>query len=421
MVIVESQTEVTDFLNLWNTQTSILIPIWSDLDKHPIHNELSFLYVRFGDKDFVVPFNHIDCKTPTIDLTTSNEVKWAINKKGLLQCDMGLQNLYDLQSDSFFQHNKLYPIGFEDQPFITHYTRRGVRENLGKIAPIMKWGEYLRVISSTFTIGIENDWVGDSMIPLLSDIERFGVRVDREKFLDRWPQASKHLHNDTVYTQYNPYTITSRPSNRFGGINFSALNKSDGTREVFIPKPNHIFLQMDYDAYHPRIIGKLIGYELPKTSVHQWLADQYGCEYGEGKGITFQLLYGGIPEEFEQIPYYKGVKEFIEKLWEKSTKAGYLQTQHRRIPLDWIEGNNPQKLFNYLLQATETELNMESVAKILQFIKTTDIELSLYTYDSFLFSYPANSDVSQAKTLKEIAEGGGFPINASWGTDYSKL
>jgi hypothetical protein len=285
----------------------------------------------------------------------------------------------------------------------------------------MKWGEYLRVISSTFTIGTTNDWVGDSMIPLLSDIERFGVRVDREKFLDRWPQASKHLHNDTVYTQYNPYTITSRPSNRFGGINFSALNKSDGTREVFIPKPNHIFLQMDYDGYHPRIIGKLIGYELPKTSVHQWLADQYGCEYGEGKGITFQLLYGGIPEEFEQIPYYKGVKEFIEKLWEKSTKAGYLQTQHRRIPLDWIEGNNPQKLFNYLLQATETELNMESVAKILQFIKTTDIELSLYTYDSFLFSYPANSDVSQAKTLKEIAEGGGFPINASWGTDYSKL
>jgi hypothetical protein len=421
MVIVESQKEVEEFLNLWNTQSSIIIPIWSDLDKHPIHNELSFLYVRFGDSDFVVPFKHIDCQTPTIDLTTSKEAKWTINKKGLLQCNLGLNNLNDLQSDSFFQHNKLYPIGYEDQPFITHYTRRGIRDNLGKIAPIMKWGEYLRVISSTFTIGKENDWVSDTMIPLLSDIERFGVRVDREKFLDRWPQASKHLHDDTVYTQYNPYTITSRPSNRFGGINFSALNKSDGTREVFIPKPNNIFLQMDYDAYHPRIIGKLIGYELPKTSVHQWLADQYGCEYGEGKGITFQLLYGGIPEEFEEIPYYKGVKEFIEKLWEKSTFAGYLQTQHRRIPLDWIEGNNPQKLFNYLLQAMETELNMDRVGKILEFIKTTNIELSLYTYDSFLLSVPTNIDISIIKELKEIVEGSGFPIKAEWGTDYSKL
>lgn len=421
MVIVESPTEVTEFLSLWNTKTSIIIPIWSDLEKHPIHNELSFLYVRFDDNDFIVPYNHIDCNTPTIDLTTSKEAKWVINKKGLLQCNLGLNNLNDLQSNSFFQHNKLYPTGYDDQPFITHYTRRGIRENLGKIAPIMKWGEHLRVISSTFTIGTTNDWVGDSMIPLLSDIERFGVRVDREKFLDRWPQASKHLHNDTVYTQYNPYTVTSRPSNRFGGVNFSALNKSDGTREIFIPKKDSIFLQMDYDAYHPRIIGELIGYELPKTSVHQWLADQYGCEYGEGKGITFQLLYGGIPEEFEQIPYYKGVKEFIEKLWDKSTKAGYLQTQHRIIPLDWIERNNPQKLFNYLLQATETELNMDRVGKILKFIKDTDIELSLYTYDSFLFSYPANCNTSQAKKLKEIVESGGFPIKANWGTDYSKV
>jgi hypothetical protein len=64
---------------------------------------------------------------------------------------------------------------------------------------------------------------------------------------------------------------------------------------------------------------------------------------------------------------------------------------------------------------------MERVGKILEYIKTTDIELSLYTYDSFLFSYPINSDVSQAKKLKEIAEASGFPINASWGTDYSKL
>jgi hypothetical protein len=79
---------------------------------------------------------------------------------------------------------------------------------------------------------------------------------------------------------------------------------------------------MDYDAYHPRIIGKLIGYELPKTSVHQWLADQYGVPYEESKGITFQLLYGGIPEEFDEIPYYKSVREFIEKLWSKSTESG---------------------------------------------------------------------------------------------------
>ena len=83
------------------------------------------------------------------------------------------------------------------------------------------------------------------MIPLLSEIERYGVRVDGKKFIDRYPNATKHLKGNTLYTEYNPYTVTSRPSNRFGGINFSALNKKDGTREVFVPKEGHIFLQMD--------------------------------------------------------------------------------------------------------------------------------------------------------------------------------
>jgi hypothetical protein len=57
----------------------------------------------------------------------------------------------------------------------------------------------------------------------------------------------------------------------------------------------------------------------------------------------------------------------------------------------------------------------------LAFIKQTDIELTLYTYDSFLFSYPIDSDTVKAKKLKEIIEDGEFPIKASWGMDYNKL
>ena len=422
MVIVESNTEINEFLERWNTEPSIIIPIWSDLEKHPLNNELSFLFVRMGNTDFILIYNHIDGKSQHLDLSTSTQPKWVWNKKGLLQMDTKIQNLFDISNYTFFERNELIADEVQSQPFISHYNRLGIRDGLGKIAPLMKWGEYLTSFVDKLNLPTPSpSWIDSDVIPLLSDIERYGVRVDGEKFLDRYPQATKHLHNSTLYTEYNPYTITSRPSNRFGGINFSALNKKDGTREVFIPKPNHIFLQMDYDAYHPRIIGKLIGYELPKTSVHQWLADQYGVSYDESKGITFQLLYGGIPEEFDEIPYYKGVREFIEKLWSKSTEVGYLQTQHRRIPLSVIEDSNPQKVFNYLLQATETELNMGTMKKVLEFIKQTDIELTLYTYDSFLFSYPADMDASQAKKLKEIIEMGGFPIKASWGSDYSKL
>ena len=422
MVIVESQSEVNEFLQMWETTPSTIIPIWNDLEKHPMNNELSFLFIRMGNTDFILIYNHIDGKSQQIDLSTSTQPKWVLNKKGLLQMDTNIQNLFDISTHTFFEESRLLELKNEEKQFINHYSRMGIRENLGKIAPLMKWGEHLKSFVDSLILPTPTpSWMNNDVIPLLSDIERFGVRVDEKKFIDRWPQATKHLKDTTLYTEYNPYTITSRPSNRYGGINFSALNKKDGTRDVFVPKENSIFLQMDYDAYHPRIIGKLIDYELPKTSVHQWLADQYGVPYDESKGITFQLLYGGIPEEFDEIPYYKGVREFIEKLWSKSTEVGYLQTQHRRIPLSSIEGVNPQKLFNYLLQATETELNMGIMKKVVEFIKQTKIELTLYTYDSFLFSYPLDTPKEDAKKLKEIIESFGFPIKADWGTDYGKL
>ena len=422
MIVVESNKEREEFLQRWNNEPSIIIPIWSDLEKHPMNNELSFLFVRMGNTDFILIYTHIDGKSHHLDLSTSTQPKWVWNKKGLLQMDTKIQNLFDISTYTFFQRNELIADEVQSQPFISHYNRLGIRENLGKIAPLMKWGEYLTSFVDKLNLPTPTpSWIDSDVIPLLSDIERFGVRVDGEKFLDRYPQATKHLSNNTLYTEYNPYTITSRPSNRFGGINFSALNKKDGTREVFIPKEGHIFLQMDYDAYHPLIIGKMVHYPLPQTSVHQWLADQYGVPYDESKGITFQLLYGGIPEEFDSIPYYKKVREYIEKLWDNAQSKGYVSTLHRNIPLLSIEDANPQKVFNYLLQATETELNMNTMKRVLEFIKQTEIELTLYTYDSFLFSYPLDTPKEHALKLKELIEMGGFPIKASWGSDYSKL
>jgi hypothetical protein len=255
------------------------------------------------------------------------------------------------------------------------------------------------------------------MIPILSDIERYGVRVDTKKFIDRWPDGSKQLKKDIIYTEYNPYTITSRPSNRHGGINFSALNKNDGTREVFIPRDGKLYLQFDYDAYHVRIIGKMIGYELPTTSTHQWLADQYEMDYDESKGRTFRILYGGVSEEDKKIPFFKKVDEFIQLSWEATKKTGIIQTPKRRIPLEWVEQPNGQKVFNYLLQSMETEFNIEVMKKL----KENDLPLPiLYVYDSFLFEFDG-SEIESIKRVKSVLESFGFPVKPSWGSDYSKV
>jgi hypothetical protein len=78
-------------------------------------------------------------------------------------------------------------------------------------------------------------------------------------------------------------------------------------------------------------------------------------------------------------------------------------------------------VFNYLLQAVETELNVDKIGKILGYIKGSGISLSLYTYDSFLFDVPTDVNTDTIVKLKEIVEGGGFPIKASWGENYGNL
>lgn len=431
MIIVESQYEINDFLNHWGNETSMVIPIWADLEQHPMNTHLSFLYVRFESGNYIIPFDHNDCEKVEIDLSQSEQIKWVWNKKGILQTDLGLQSVRDIQTETFFQHNELIDITTFTDSITNFYTRLGLRDGLGKSIPIMKWVEVLNNMSNSILPllpkngNIEKNsllplsWIDTIMIPILSDVEKRGLRVDTEKFFDRWPSNGKQLKDDIIWTEYNPYTLTSRPSNRHGGINFGALNKKDGSREVFIPRENTMFLQFDYDAYHVRIIGKLIGYELPTTSVHQWLADQYGCPYDESKGRTFRILYGGVSEEDKEIPFFKGVDEFIQRVYTESQQRGYLLTpKGRRIPLTWIEGENPQKVFNYLLQATETEFNMEVLVKLKK--EGYDLPI-LYTYDSFLFEYDLSWDTERAKGIKSVLESFGFPIKASWGMDYSKI
>ena len=418
MIIVETNKEKDQFLEYWNNEESKIIPIWKDLERHPMNNGLSFLYVRFPNMDFILPFNHNDCERLTMDLSLSTQSKWIWDKKGFLQADIEIKNLKDVQTSLFFAGFEIYDIQSKLEGLTNFYYRLGIRDGLGSSIPIMKWGEVLQGIIGEWDTKDTNQWVDDTMIPILSDIERKGIQVDREKFYDRWPTHQKSLLLGNTFTEYNPYTITSRPSNRHLGINYGALNKKDGSRDVFVPRNGKMFLQFDYDAYHVRIIGKLIKYKLPDTSVHQWLADQYGCDYGESKGRTFRILYGGVSDEDRKIPFFDKVDKFISKMQNEAVRNGYLQTpKGRKIPLGWIEQPNAQKFFNYILQATETEFNIEVLNKL----KKLQLPLPiLYTYDSFLFEFD-DSEVETIKLIKSVLESYGFPVKADWGNHYGEV
>ena len=439
MKIVETQTELDQLKSSLESNASIIFPMWIDGELHPNNTVLSFLFVRVEVDDYVVALQHCDTlsltKSDIEDMMNTNGDKFVFQKKKLIQSLDIHTNLYDIETALFLKTGKTLDYTEPFKSLTSPLNRMGYRDDLIQSIPILKLGEVIQQFISNhseFDITDYNyKWYNDIFIPTLSKIEQYGIGVDTKKFIDRFSRdfgnaisnsssAVKQLTpNNIIFTEYNPYTVTGRPSNRHGGINFSALNKSDGTREVFVS--DGIFLQMDYDAYHPRLIGELINFPLPKTSVHRWLAEQYGCEYDEGKGVTFRLLYGGIDDEFRQIPYFDKVADYIEQLWKTVVSVGYLQTRYRRIPLSWIADPNPQKVFNYLLQALETEVNVNMMQKILEYIGDKPIKFSLYVYDSFLFDYPIDAGTEWAKGLKEIIESGGFPIKASWGENYGKV
>ena len=424
--IVENIGEIDELKRILETEPSVWYPMWVDNDKHPRNTHISFIFVRTLTDRYILPHQHTDSlslsKSLIEGILNTKGDKWVFQKKKLLQSFQNIrEGLNDIDTAYFLKTGETIDYQQPLQHLVAPLLHKGYKEDVIQSIPILKLAEAIEPeLKKTYRQKSKTyNWYNDIFLPILSEIEGYGVRVDEKKFIDRWPQAQKHLKGDVVYTEYNPFTVTGRPSNRHGGVNYAALNKSDGSRDVFVS--DGIFLQMDYNAYHPRLIGKLIKFEMPDGNVHQWLADQYGCSVEESKGVTFQLLYGGIDDDFRQIPYFNAVADYIDNLWIETQKLGYLQTPHRIIPLEWIEQPNPQKVFNYLLQAVETEMNVDVMGKVLDYIKGSDIKFCLYTYDSFLFDVPTDVDKELVKGLKEIIEGSGFPVKASWGLDYGKL
>lgn len=431
--IIEQIQEAKQLHSLLNEQESVWVPVWKDHEKHPLNNDLSFIYIRIGNDDYLLSLSHSETlgvdNDVLLSLVKTNKTKWVFQSKRFLHSLDGSYDhptIYDIDSNYFLTTGQTINYDKYIDSLIGEWVRLGYRDDLPCSIPIYRWLSVLQnltldYLDYTHTIHSDFSWYNSHIIPTLCHIERNGVRVDTELFFDRFgDKYKKHVtKSNTVYTEYNPYIATGRPSSRYAGINFGALNKSDGTRKCFIPSDRYIL--MDYDAYHPRLVGKLIGYKLPKTSVHKWLADQYGTDYELAKKTTFRLLYGGIDEEFMDIPFFAKTDAYINRIWDEAQRCGYLQTLKRKIPLDWVENPNPQKVFNYLLQAIETERNFSILGSLLDYIKDKPITFTLYNYDSFLLDVHNSVSKSNIAGLQSILSEGGFPVKFSSGMNFDEV
>ena len=397
---------------------------------HPSLTELSLIYLRplKDKKGYIFCLNHNESfginKSELTDWLLNNTDKlWTLDKK------KALHYLYPLS-------DKLYDVNFIEQVDIKsldnicinyYYSKHYSLPNVNCLIPISKHYEMCEAIFDMVLPVIKQHTLGDTPFQFqnfyTSDvfyhIEKNGIMVDKNCFIDYYngklinPQFN--LNRSRIYTQYNLYTTTSRPSNTFNSINFAALNKDDGERACF-KSENDKFIEIDFQGYHPRLIGELVGFNFPKDrNTYEYLGEILGVTQQEAKELTFKQLYGGVWSEYQSKPFFEKVLSYIDGMWDTYQYGKYLATDNKIFMPD--VDMTRSKLFNYIVQSKETSTNVELLRLVLSKLEGKKTKLVLYTYDAFLFDYSEEDK----ELISDIINTLKYPVTIKQGQSYHGL
>jgi hypothetical protein len=270
------------------------------------------------------------------------------------------------------------------------YRNHGKNIEINKIIPIVKHYEICEQIYNDLRSNIENvntpynEFFNNKVTLVFNAIERNGIRINKSEFETHFYS----IENDFVYTQYNLKTTTTRPSNKFNGVNYAALNKENGCRKSFVPR-NDSFVEIDISAFHPNLVAKLVDYSFPTNEIHEHFAELYKVDYAKAKELTFKQLYGGVFEQYKNLEFFKRVNSLVKENWKQFNENGYITVpiSNYKIEKNNVGEMNPQKLFNYLLQGYETAQNILILWDMMRILIGKNTKLVLYTYDSFLLDW----------------------------------
>jgi hypothetical protein len=256
-------------------------------------------------------------------------------------------------------------------------------------------------------------------VDIFYHIEKNGIKVDKNCFIEyyngRLTNPQFNLSRSKIYTQYNLNTTTSRPSNTFNSINFAALNKDNSERMCYRPE-NDKFIELDFQGYHPRLIGELVGFEFPKDkNTYDVLGEVLDVDRQAAKELTFKQLYGGVWSEYQNKPFFKDVVRYTDDMWDTYQYGKRLVTENKIFIPD--AEMTKSKLFNYIIQSKETSTNVQILELVLSWLEGKKTKLVLYTYDAFLFDY-SNEDKG---LIQEIINMVGYPVNVKQGKTYHGL
>ena len=421
--LIETKDQLNK-LKLKFNDTMYLEFIQGNDNTHPLLAEIIALYLNIDNKGYIIPFNHLECinwdKEAILPMLVNYNFR-VLDKKVALHSAPQL-------SYTDIQHT-IPPTNNHTTQAHTWYYRKFPQTKVNKMIPIGKHLErcnnkYNEIIG--YTSRKTNKYVDNILLPTLYKLEQNGLKFN-DKFDNYFTLKNKKysIKDDHIYGWYNPFTTTGRPVNNFNGINFVGLKHDNGERDSFEPD-NDLFIEMDYDGYHPRLIGDIVGF-LFEDNVHNTLAQIYfkskeitPQQYKESKTLTFKQIYGGIDKANLHHPFFRKTQDFINIIWEEFNKKGEIICGGYEIKKENHPKIHAQKLFNYYIQATETYTNVEKINEIQDYLEDKKTKLVLYIYDAFIFDF-AKEDGKQTLIDIENMLSEKFPVKLKTGEHYGAL
>jgi hypothetical protein len=415
--IVETKEQLK-YLGKPESNQCFINVITTNDNRHSSLTKPCLVYYNDGNKGYILPIDHSEAFK-----LEWNDVKEFINSIDTVYVLDKKFHLYHLPGDNLVDLNFIKytdETQFDTKVHIDFNRDKYYLNELSTLIPIPKhyekWENVYNHLKNKFLFSdlytlVPNKFLNDTCSKVFYEIEKNGIGIDPRKFNKHFEINWKNnsILGNTVYTQYNLYNLTTRPSNAFNGVNFAALPKGIA-RESFEPN-NYVFVEFDYSAYHPRIIAKMIGYIF-----------ETGDPYDEiPKEIMFQNIYGGIKDEYAWFPFFTKLNEFLFNKYKSFAYSGSLQLAcDKTIELDRNTHANRNKLLSYLIQSYETYYNVVTLERVLKLLEGKKSKIVLYTYDSILLDV-AKEDIKILPKIKQELEADGFPTRMSIGENYGAL
>jgi len=433
--IIETQEQLKKFSS-YNLEHSFIEPILYNDNYHPSLTEVSAYYIKpaLSRSGFILPISHTETlslsQESILSLLHDKVLKAYVYDAKRVMYHLNLEvPLICLKTAKFMEDGEVLDINTFNTPIHNWlYAQHGSKHDINRLVPICKLAEkYDNFISSQKQLLKSKiyskkyfKFYNETVNKVLHDVEKQGLTVTE---LDV-PNIEFMSDGERVYTHYNQYTNTGRPSNAFNNVNFGALNKTDGTREMIIPG-NDILLEFDYNSYHPRILANIVGYDFQGEDIHTHLGKMYFDveelteeQHAESKKITFKILYT-YSEKYRNFVFFKQVHELTNKLWDEYKDKGYITSIISKRPITGITSKT--QILPYLLQSYETERNTIVILNLQELLESKKSKLILYTYDSFLIDFDKEDGKELVDEIKEITDTEGFITQVKFGLNYDNM